>query len=152
MKRPFRDYDPAIAREFVASWEGCKLTAYEDVAGVWTIGYGHTGRDVFPGLVIAQEQADDWLISDLGKHADGIAGAIKVPITRGQYIAILSFTFNCGVAAFKRSSILRNLNRGAIQASADAFRLWVKAGGKTIPGLVRRRAAERKCFLTPDEN
>jgi lysozyme len=117
-----------------------------------TIGYGHTGREVFSGLVISQQLADEWLVDDLSRHAAAIAPAIKVPVGRNQYIALLSFAFNVGAAAFKRSSVLKNLNAGAPMQAAESFKLWVKAGGKTVTGLVRRRAAESKLFLKPDED
>ena len=152
MRLPFSERDPAVAKSFVAGWEGCRLVAYKDVAGVMTIGYGHTGREVFSGLVISQELADEWLVDDLERHAAAIAPSVKVPVTQNQYVALLSFAFNVGAAAFKRSSVLKNLNAGAPMQAAESFRLWVKAGGKTVNGLVRRRAAERKLFLTPDED
>ena len=152
MMQPFMDWDPAIAKGFVSGWEGCRLIAYQDVAGVWTIGYGHTGKEVFSGLVISQELANEWLIDDLERHAAAISAAVKVPVNKNQFIALLSFAFNVGAAAFKRSSVLRNLNAGAPMQAAESFKLWVKAGGKRVTGLVRRRAAESKLFLKPDED
>ena len=150
MKRPFDEWDPAIAKGFVSGWEGCRLIAYQDIAGVWTIGYGHTGPEVFSGLVISQELAAEWLIDDLERHAAAISSAVKVSVSRNQFVALLSFAFNVGAAAFKRSSVLKNLNNGAPMQAAESFKLWVKAGGKRVTGLVRRRAAESKLFLPPD--
>lgn len=150
MKKYFKDWDPALAAPFVSSWEGCRLTAYQDVAGVWTIGYGHTGPDVFSGLVIAPELAVEYLREDLARHAGAVAGAVRVKVTENQFVALLSLVFNIGPAAFKRSSVLRNLNNKATTQAAESFKLWRKAGGKVVSGLVRRRAAESKLFLTPD--
>ena len=142
----FSEYDPAIAAPFIGKWEGCKLTAYKCPAGVWTIGYGHT-KGVYEGQTITQEGADNLLIEDLTKFAGELIPLIKVKVTEGQFIALMSFAYNFGVTKFRRSSVLRNLNNGAIQAAADALLLWVAPGSSYEKGLRKRRNAERKLFL-----
>lgn len=147
MEQRFELFDPGLAADFVAGFEGCRLTAYRCPAGVWTIGYGHT-RGVKEGDQVTQERADELLIDDLREHQLAAAGLIKVDVTEGQFVALLDFVFNVGTSNFRRSSVLRNLNVGATRQAAEALLLWNRAGGKVLPGLRRRRAAERKRFLS----
>ena len=142
----FSDFDPAIAAPFVSSFEGCSLTAYRCAAGVLTIGYGHT-EGVSETMQITQMEADALLADDLRLFASKIAPIVKPEVTKGQFVALVSFAFNVGIGNFRRSSVLKNLNRGAITAAADAFLLWNRAGGKVLNGLNRRRRAERRLFL-----
>lgn len=144
--KKFSDFDPAIAADFVAIWEGCRLTAYRCQAGVLTCGYGHT-KDVYEGQTITKEQAMIWLAEDLASHAKDIEPLIKVPVTANQYIALLSFAFNVGATNFRRSSVRKNLNAGAPIQAAQSFLLWNRAGGKVSAGLTRRRKAESRLFL-----
>ena len=142
----FKDFDPAIAADFVAQFEGCRLTAYRCPAGVWTIGYGHT-KDVHEGDQIDKATALELLTEDLVEHASQAAPLVTADIDESQFVALLDFVFNVGVGNFRRSSVLKNLNKGATLAAANAFLLWNKAGGKTLPGLTRRRRAEQRLFL-----
>lgn len=132
-------------------WEGCKLVAYKDVGGVWTIGYGSTGPHVFPGLIITQAQADAYLDADLARFEQSINSKVKVSINQNQYDALVSLAYNIGVAGFERSTVLRRLNSGDYDGAADAMLMWNKVNGKIVKGLVNRREAERKLFLTPVE-
>ncbi len=145
----FADFDPALAADFVAQFEGLSLTAYRCPAGVLTIGYGHTGKDVLEGQRITKDEALDLLASDLTKHFDAIKRMITVEVTENQCVALLSFAFNVGATNFQRSSVRKNLNRGAPLQAAESFLLWNRAGGKVLPGLTRRRNAERRLFLKP---
>jgi lysozyme len=145
----FSDFDPAQAAEFVAQFEGLALKAYRCPAGVLTIGYGHTGADVYEGQSITKDEALDLLADDLRKHFDAIKRMITVEVTENQCIALLSFAFNVGATNFQRSSVRKNLNRGAPIQAAESFLLWNRAGGKVLPGLTRRRNAERRLFLKP---
>lgn len=131
--------------------EGCKLDAYQDSVGVWTIGYGHTGPDVAEGLVITQERAEELLRQDLGKFQDGVDDAIAetADTSDNQYGAMVSLAFNIGLGHFGTSSVLRDHNAGNHQAAADAFLMWNKAGGQVLRGLDRRRHEERTLYLTP---
>lgn len=145
----FSDFDPSHAAEFVAQFEGLSLKAYRCPAGILTIGYGHTGSDVFEGQAITKDEALDLLADDLRKHFDAIKRMITVEVTENQCIALLSFAFNVGATNFQRSSVRKNLNRGAPLQAAESFLLWNRAGGKVLPGLTRRRNAERRLFLKP---
>ena len=146
MKLLFSEIDPKIAAPFIAKFEGCELDAYKCPAGVWTIGYGHTSG-VYEGMKISQMEADALLAEDLVKFAAELIPLVTVKVSENQYIALMSFAYNVGTTNFRRSSVLRNLNKGAITAAANAFLLWNKAGGKVLAGLNKRRNAERKLFL-----
>lgn len=145
--KKFGEWEAALAASFVAQFEGCKLKAYRCPAGVWTIGFGHT-QGVKEGDTITEEDALILLTDELGEFAAKIAPLVRAEVTEGQFVALLSFAYNIGVDNLKRSSVLRNLNNGAITAAADAFLLWNRAGGKVLAGLSRRRRAERKLFLS----
>lgn len=137
------------ARRLVAQFEGFRGTAYLCPAGVWTIGYGFTSG-VNPGDVITREDADARLDAELAHFASGVRPLLTRPATPNQFGAMVSLAFNVGVAAFARSSVLRLHNAGDFAGAARAFALWNKAGGKVLPGLVRRRAAEADLYLTPE--
>lgn len=125
---------------------GRRLVAYRCSAGVWTIGVGHTGPEVHEGLTISDAQADEWLASDIRKVADDLSRYINHDVTKGQYIALISLAFNIGVRGLvgKCPKLMRALNEGEYEAAADEF-LDVTNGG--LPGLVKRRVAERALFL-----
>lgn len=133
----------------IKAHEGLRLTAYPDPASggdPWTIGYGHT-RDVQRGQTITPEQAEQFLRDDLAWVETCIARTVTVPLSQGQYDALCSLIFNIGAGAFGKSTLLRKLNSGDASA-ADEFLRWDKAAGKSMPGLARRRAAERAMFLS----
>ena len=142
----FSEYSVESAMDFIEAWEGCRLTAYKCPAGIWTIGYGHTGG-VREGQRITEEEALDLLVEDLRAHAERLAPKVKVKVADGQYIALLSLAFNVGVGAVAKSTLLRLLNAGDIEVAGDEFLKWTYAAGRELPGLVRRRREERKLFL-----
>lgn len=132
--------------------EGCKLTAYTDSRGVWTIGTGHTGKvdgiTVHKGMTITQNTADRLLLDDLSWVERCIAERVTVPLNQNQYDALCSLIFNIGANAFIGSSVRRYLNAGNYTAAADAFLKWSRAGSNpTI--LAPRRGRERAMFLSP---
>ena len=130
--------------------EGCRLNAYPDPAtggAPWTIGYGHTGNDVRPGMVWTQVQADSALISDLAQCERAISRLVKVTLTQNQFDAIVSFVFNVCSGNLQSSTLLRKLNSGDYRGAAEEFPRWNKAAGKVMAGLTKRRAAERELFL-----
>jgi len=131
----------------VKSSEGLKLIAYKCPAGIWTNGYGHTGPDVTPGQVITQVQADALLARDLERFEAGVARLVQVHLSQNQFDALVSFSFNLGLGALQGSTLLRLLNAGDYAGAAAQFPRWNKAGGKELPGLTRRRAAEQALFL-----
>ncbi|EDT2916120.1 lysozyme [Salmonella enterica] len=130
--------------------EGCKLTAYTDSRGVWTIGTGHTGRvdgvAVGKNMTIPQDTADRLLRDDLSWVERCIAERVMVPLNQNQYDALCSLIFNIGANAFTGSSVRRYLNAGNYTAAADAFLKWSRAGSNpTI--LAPRRGREQAMFL-----
>lgn len=147
--KPFSAWSPELAADFIEEFEGRKLEAYKCSAGVFTIGVGHT-KDVKKGDVITNEEATRLFHLDLYSHARGLAPAIKVPVTKNQFIALLSLAFNIGVTNARNSDTVAFLNKHEYQNSADAFMNWRKAGGKVSNGLIRRRSAERELFLKED--
>jgi lysozyme len=128
-------------------FEGLRLTSYQDVRGIWTIGYGHTGHDVVPGLTITQAQAEALLRSDIAAAAACVASAVTYAVNQHQFDALVDFTFNVGRTNFVTSTLLKKLNAGDIQGAADEFMRWDKSGGRVFDGLVRRRTGERALFL-----
>jgi lysozyme len=131
-------------------FEGCELTAYQDQVGVWTIGYGHTGADVTPGLTITQDQAQALLAQDVTSAAACVNNVVTVALTQDEFDAVVDFVFNLGAGAFTGSTLLRNLNAGDFTGAAAQFDLWDHAGGAVVAGLLRRRQAEDALFNTGD--
>nr|WP_314661207.1 lysozyme [uncultured Pseudomonas sp.] len=130
----------------IKSFEGLRLQAYQDSVGVWTIGYGAT-RAVKAGMKISKEQAERMLLNDMQRFEPEVERLVTVPLTQNQWDALMSFTYNLGSANLESSTLRRLLNAGNYAAAAEQFPRWNKAGGKVLPGLVRRRAAERDLFL-----
>lgn len=130
----------------IKRWEGLRLHAYLCPAGIWTIGYGHTGADVHAGLTITEQEADALLRRDLLRFEAGVHQAVQVPLTGGQFGALVSLAFNIGLAAFQRSTLLRRLNAGDYTGAQEQFHVWRRAAGEVLPGLVNRRAAEAALF------
>jgi len=128
--------------------EGLKLRAYTCSGGVLTVGYGST-KGVRPGMVITQAEADARLREDLEEAEAAVERLVTVPLNSNEHAALVSFVFNIGAGAFERSTLIRLLNRNDRQGAARQFRRWVRGGGKVLPGLVTRRAAEAALFLTP---
>ena len=138
----------ALLKEF----EGCKLTAYQDSVGVWTIGYGWTqpvdGKPIRAGMTIKQETAERLLKTGLVSYESDVSRLVKVGMTQGQFDALVSFTYNLGPRSLSTSTLLRKLNAGDYAGAADEFLRWNKAGGKVLNGLTRRREAERALFMS----
>jgi lysozyme len=135
------------------SMEGCSLHAYPDPAtggAPWTIGYGATGPDIKPGMVWTQAQADARLNTDLARAGLVVNSLVHVYLTQNQFDALVDFAYNVGATNFRNSTLLRLLNSGDAKGAADQLPRWNLADNKVMPGLVKRRAAERDLFLTPD--
>ena len=134
----------------VKEYEGLRLSAYKCPAGVWTIGWGHTGS-VAPGQRISEAEAEVMLRSDLDIFEEGVKAAMRLPANRLQLAALTSLAFNIGLANFKKSTVLKAHNDGHTAAAGRAFALWNKArvnGVLTeLPGLVSRRAREAALYL-----
>jgi len=132
--------------DLIKSFEGCELKAYVCPAGVLTIGYGHTGSEVTPGMEVTTSEAEELLKTDLIKFERVVDNHVTVPIKQCQFDALVSFTFNCGGDAFKNSTLLRLLNSRDYEGAAGQFDRWVNGCDGPLPGLVRRREAEEQLF------
>jgi lysozyme len=135
----------------IKQWEGCKLEAYQDVAGIWTIGYGHI-KGVTPGMTITAEQAEQILRDDLASAENAVDSATTdVPTTDNQFAAMVALCFNIGSGNFRTSSVLRDHRAQDYAATAAAFGMWNKShvDGKlqAVQGLTNRRAAESTLYL-----
>ena len=135
--------------KLVKSFEGCSLTAYKCPAGVWTIGYGHTGavdgKAICEGMKITESKATELLKQDMRKFENAVSNcsALTFKPNENQFSALVSFTFNCGAGNLKK------LVQGrSVAAVAANMLLYNKANGKVLNGLIRRRQAERELFLT----
>lgn len=128
----------------IKQFEGCRLTAYQCSAGVWTIGYGHTAG-VYKGMKISQAQADAFLKQDIAKFEKYINNPSYVPFTeqlnQNQFDALVSFAFNLGQGNVKKLCVGRNINQ-----IPSAMQKYCKAAGRTLPGLQRRRKAEAALY------
>lgn len=131
---------------YIRKAEGCRLTAYQDVAGVWTIGYGHT-KGVKRGDRCSQYQAEQWLREDLAVF-EAVANRVKRIATQGQYDAVLDFIYNCGPGNFATSTLKRYIEAGkASWMIQEEFLRWVHSGGRKMGGLVSRRIWEAARFV-----
>jgi lysozyme len=140
--------------DLIKEWEGCKLTAYQDGGGVWTIGYGTTaaaglGIDPAKGMTITQDRAEELLWRGVNKFAAKVDQLITAKVNQNERGACVSLSYNIGPDAFAKSTVLRELNAGNKDKAAAAFRRWNKDNGKVVPGLINRRNAEITLFLTP---
>ncbi len=134
--------------ELLTTFEGCKLIAYDDGAGVWTIGYGHT-KNVHQGTSITQAQAEQLLREDLEKFESFVEDAVKVSVNDDRFSALVCFCFNVGSGknGFGGSTLLKLLNQDDFQGAANEFPRWNKVNGNAWLGLTRRRLAEQALFL-----
>ena len=133
--------------DLIREFEGLKLRAYRCPAGVWTIGFGTTGPDNKAGLVWTLEQAKARLETDVTKFATGVA-AIAGDATQGQFDALVSFAYNCGLGALRSSTLLKRHLTGDHAGAVKEFAKWNKANKKVLAGLTRRRASEAALYLS----
>lgn len=130
----------------VKQFEGCRLKAYFCPAGVLTCGYGATGKGVTIGTVWTQDQADARLEQDCNRFIAGTR-SLCPGVSGGALVAAADFAYNLGIGRLKTSTFRRKLLDGDIEGAATQLMRWTKAGGKVLPGLVRRRSAECKLLL-----
>jgi lysozyme len=147
--------------DLIKRYEDCKLVAYPDPktgGAPWTVGWGATGPDIHEGTVWTQQQADDRLQADIAEREDMVNDAVTVPLTQGQFDAMVSIVFNVGQGSTRKdgiirlkdgrpSTLLRLLNAGDYAGCADQFLRWVSPGSNVERGLRRRRTEEREMFL-----
>ena len=136
-------------------FEGCKLSSYRCPANVCTIGYGHTSAAGSPTVVdnmkITQKQADDILRKDLVKYETGVHDLVTQPLSQNQFDVLVDFAYNAGLGNLKSSTLLKKVNAGQFDAVPAELMKWTKGGGKTLPGLVRRRQAESTWWSAESE-
>lgn len=131
---------------FIATQEGTKPVAYLDPVGIHTICNGHT-RGVTIGQRKTYNECQQLLREDASEAGKAVARCTTARLTQEQYDSLVSFTFNVGGAAYCKSTLARKLNAGNCEGAANEFDRWVMAKGKRLPGLVKRRAAEKAMFL-----
>jgi lysozyme len=137
----------------IKKYEGLKLNAYICPAGVPTIGFGSTfypdGRRVKLGDKITLQEAESILLHDIKRFEKEVLNAVKIEITNNQLSALISFVYNVGASAFRKSTLLKKVNANPTDLTIhNEFMRWTRAGGKVLPGLVKRRSEESKLYFT----
>lgn len=135
----------------IKSFEGLRLKAYPDPAtggDPITIGYGHTGPEVHLGLTITEDEADEFLLADLEKFEHCVEDCVGQHVSDPEFSACVSLAFNIGCGNFSKSTLVKKIRAGDMMGAGDEFLKWNKAAGKEMPGLTRRRQAERALFLS----
>ena len=137
--------------KLLEQFEGLRLEAYLDSAGIATIGFGSikypNGNKVKLGDKTTKAQAKEYKLHDLKEFEYTVNTSVKVPLTQNQYDALVSLSYNIGSGAFKKSTLLKKLNSGDYKGAAEQFLVWNKVNSKRVQGLVNRREAERNLFL-----
>jgi len=131
--------------QLTEQFEGCRLTAYQDSVGVWTLGFGHTAH-VVPGQTCTLEEAEAMLIADTAWAESIVNHVVTVQLTQGEFDALVDFTFNLGSGNFSHSTLLALVNKNDMTDAANEFQKWDRAGGQVVAGLLRRRMAEQATF------
>lgn len=137
--------------DLIKEFEGFRAKPYRDAVGVPTIGYGNTfytdGRKVaMTDPAIDEAQATELLKAVVKRFESAVSAAVRVPLSQGQFDALVSFAYNVGVGNLQKSTLLRLLNSGDYTGATGQFARWNRAGGQVLAGLTRRRAAEAKLF------
>lgn len=138
--------------ELIKRWEGLRLTAYRDVAGLWTIGYGHLIKDAELHLIertLTEAEAEQLLRADLSTAEAAVRNSITVPLAQHQFDALVSLVFNIGGGAFAGSTVRQRINTRAPESDTEeAWKRWNKVGAQVVQGLVNRRDAEWQLYST----
>ncbi|RPD37049.1 lysozyme [Candidatus Liberibacter solanacearum] len=140
---------PSLMIELIKKFEGLRLKAYLDSVGVLTIGYGHTGPDVYADMSITLQQADDLLMQDAAKSLDSLFAVSPTVESAGEnrISAIGDFVFNLGIGNYNKSTFKKCVDTQDWMNASQECKRWVHAGGKQLKGLVVRREAEAKLLL-----
>ena len=152
----FLDPNLGPAMNLLKKWEGFRSRSYRDSKGIWTIGYGTTvypnGKRVGPNEMISQAKAIEYMNYHIDKEViPYIEKYVNAPLNNNQYSALVSFVYNVGAGSFRKSSLLKKLNARDYEGAAKEFDKWIKAGGRRLLGLQRRRNDEQALFLQPSE-
>jgi lysozyme len=135
----------------IKKFESCDLKAYPDPGTgdePWTIGWGHVGANIYPGMEISQEQADKYLDEDLAKFERGISQLVRVTLNENQFSALVCFSYNVGLHNLSVSHLLIKVNNKDFKGAAEEFLRWNKSNGEVLEGLTERREAEKELFLS----
>lgn len=135
-----------LGKRLIKSYEGLRLKAYQDVKGVWTIGWGHTGPDVKRGLVISEALAESLFNRDIAAFSNRVSMLVKVPLEQNEFDAMVSLAYNIGYGGLAGSTLLRKLNAGDKLGAVMEFPRWSMSGKKRYLGLIRRRLVEALLF------
>lgn len=136
--------------ELIKRFEGLRLKAYYCPANVLTIGYGHTGSDVYEGQALTELEAEQLLINDLVNFSQGVKDRLAIFVNQYQFDALVSFAYNVGLGAFERSTLLKKVNANKLDYGIKhEFKKWVYANGSKLKGLEIRREAEADLYFTP---
>ena len=137
------------AKELIKDFEGFREIAYKCPAGVWTYGYGWT-HGVKEGDTITEEKASELVEQEVIKIAEQVKDVLSeevfAKLTENQVCALIDFVYNLGLGNFKESTLCKMIKNGQIMEAGNQFERWVKAGGKVLPGLVKRREAEKELW------
>ena len=133
--------------DLIKHFEGVRLKAYKDAVGIPTIGYGST-KGVTMGMKITAQEAEGLLRRDLQRFEDAVNEYVLVPLNQSQFDALVSFSYNVGTGALRKSTLLKKLNKRDYAGASLEFLRWTRAGKRRLKGLVRRREAERQLFIS----
>lgn len=139
----------AAGLQLIKDSEGLRLESYRDPVGIWTVGYGSTGPHVKPRMTITPAAAEDLLLQDLRRFERCVA-ELCPDATDNQFAAMVSLAFNIGCDAFRRSTLAKMHAQGRHKLAQAQFARWIFAGGRKLPGLVKRRAREAALYGSPD--
>jgi lysozyme len=137
-----------LGETVIKFFEELVLVAYPDSGGIWTCGWGHTGRDVVKGTTCTPGSAEIWFLADVKEAVDAVNSLVKVELKQIQFDALVSFTFNDGVEALKSSTLLTLVNQGQIEYAGAELLKWVHVRGAVNKGLMKRRTLESALFLS----
>lgn len=135
------------ALDLIKKFEGCRLEAYQDIGGVWTVGWGTTGPGITEGLRVSQGVADAMLLGHIREIALDVSPLVKLIPNQNQFDAIICLSYNIGVGALKTSTLLKCLLNRQFDRVAEEFLKWNHVHGTVISGLTRRRQAEHDLFI-----
>jgi lysozyme len=141
--------------KFITQWEGFSPIAYKDVAGYWTIGYGHLilpNEQHLMAATLTKQEAMSLKKKDAGIAEAAIRGQVLAPLNQNQFDALVSLIFNIGSAAFRDSTLKERINAYDTQERiTEAWLRWNRAGGRFVQGLANRRKAEAELFFTDEK-
>lgn len=135
------------ALDLIKQFEGCKLQAYEDQAGVWTVGWGTTGPGITERTTVSQGVANGMLLGDVSRVSQDLSQLVGINVNQNQFDALVSLVYNIGLGAFKSSTMLKLVLKHDLVGAAGEFPKWDHVNGTVSSGLLERRLAEQKLFL-----